>query len=133
MVAELVELSRPGERIYSSLDARNIAKAAKHFKHAIIDDGDAETFWQALPSRWESALMQPTSRSDKFWLWDCDTQGDEYHVRNSLPPGEGKEVYAYPTKNGAHIITHPFDMRRVPPEAARLRQDNAMLLWGFSL
>lgn len=130
-VAELAKLSVPGERIYGSLDPRNILTAAKHFQHAMIDD-DPEVFFRHLRSRWDSAIMQPTARDAKLWLWDCDSPGDEYHVRNSLPPGAGVEQYAYPTKNGAHIITKPFDLRAVPPEVARLRQDNAMLLWGYS-
>lgn len=127
---ELVSLARPNERIYGSLDARDLDKAARYFKHAIVDEGNDPLFWRALHSRWESALMQPTSRSGKLWLWDCDVAGDEALVREAA---QDTVVYAYATVSGSHIITKPFDMRRVSPEAARLRQDNAMMLWGASL
>lgn len=126
---ELHQMAVPGERIYGCVDARNLQAAAKRFQHCMIDEG--ETFWPNLMRRWESALMHPTSRAGKLWLWDCDEPGDVEEVRACLPPEILPLVYEYPTRSGAHIITPTFDRRRASVRAFKCWNDNAMMLWGF--
>ena len=130
VIDELTALARPGQRIYGSLDARELLTAAKHFKHAMIDEPEVE-FFRRIRSRWESALMQPSARIGRLWLWDCDTPAEADAARGALP-GEA-HVYTYDTKSGVHIITRPFDLRLVDAAAdvTRLRKDNAMMLWAF--
>lgn len=127
-IAELAAIAEPGERIYGSADSRDVLKAARLFKHAMIDEDETE-FFTHLSTRWASALMQRTARDGKLWLWDCDEAGDEDRVRAVVGSAE---VYSYRTVSGSHVLSSTFDLRAVPPEVARLRNDNAMMLWAHS-
>jgi len=135
-VIELAAMARPGERIYGSVNARDVGKAAKYLKLAMIENdyagGDQLEFYRRLSARWESALMQPSSRADKAWLWDCDEPGQYEAISAAFFEAMPQySPYRYETVNGLHLITQPFDMRKVPPELHKLRDDNAMMLWGF--
>lgn len=129
---ELRDMAAPNERIYGSAEARDLNAAAKHFKMAIVeaDHGGDPLFWERLERRWESALMQPTSRAAgaKLWLFDCDN-GEAPEIMRLLPAGTAS--YHYATKNGEHLITHGFDKRVLPPHLESIRNDNPLMLWGY--
>lgn len=128
---ELSAMAAPNERIYGSAEERDLRAAARHFKMQMVEAefGGDPLFWEKLERRWESALMQPTSRiGAKLWLFDCDN-GEAPEIMRLLP--EGTASYHYATKNGEHLITHGFDKRVLPPHLEKIRSDNPLMLWGY--
>jgi len=64
-VDELVNISRPDERLYCSAGPRDVSKAIRRFKELqLAADYDADTldFYKRLNSVWASALMKPSSQ-----------------------------------------------------------------------
>ncbi|MGE3582866.1 MAG: hypothetical protein AB7J28_15800 [Hyphomonadaceae bacterium] len=92
-------------------------------------DEDSGEFFRRINARWESALMQPTARAGKAWLWDCDTP-ESYEQTIAALPLE-VVIYQYESVSGRHVITRPFDRRGLPPLVAGICKDNAMMLWAF--
>ncbi|MDE3023036.1 MAG: hypothetical protein KGI54_14505, partial [Pseudomonadota bacterium] len=111
---ELLCLRQENERIYASASARDVKKAIRDFKERQLEndyDLDPAHFYQNLNTRWVSALMQPTCQSEKFWLFDCDTQEDKQIVEDVFDCFyHGEDPYWYITKNGWHALARPFDL-----------------------
>lgn len=109
---ELQQTSHQGYRIYSSINERNISKAIHEFKRRQleIDFGNVEeydNFYVDIENRFFSCLMNPGARSTSYFLIDCDTDYDFQKAHERVPPE--LFLYTYPTKNGNHIITRPFN------------------------
>lgn len=135
-IAEFVALARPGERIYASAGARDVRDAARWFKQRQIDadyDPDPLHFYRNLYQRWASALMQPGSQAEKFWLIDCDTPEHVELTRHALLNWYDRELppYWYETKSGQHCIIQPFNRSRIDGRVAALMHDNPIMLWGY--
>lgn len=102
-------------RIYASVNSRNIAKAEKAFKmDMLVTDFDAgenkRWFWERLPSKWISALMQPGSRDGSLFLIDIDGEGDiTAPALKWLGEHNVEIIKQYKTPNGWHVITKPFN------------------------
>jgi len=131
---ELSKLAEEGERIYGSAEPRCLKAAARYFKIAMIESDYVNDykFWERIDRRWESALMQPTSRDPgypKFWLFDCDNGEADELIR--VIPAEQTPHYRYSTKNGEHVLTQGFDKRVLPPHLEKIRNDNPLMLWGY--
>lgn len=123
-IMELLRLAAPTDRIYASLCARDVMKAARAFNHRRVDaayDSDPETFYRKMDSHWISCLMQPANGAERLWLFDCDSIAE--YESMVLELGSVTEILLeYGTPNGRHIITRPFN-RSV------LSDDNALMLW----
>lgn len=109
----LQETSYQGYRIYSSVNSRDISKAIHEFKRRQLetDYGNAFEFWSFycdIKNRFFSCLMNPNCRATSHFLIDCDTQEEYEHAELQLR-GSGLVLMQYPTKNGYHIITLPFN------------------------
>jgi hypothetical protein len=129
IVDEFIELSNNSKeplRIYSSVNKRDINKGIRNFKRLQLeaDYWDIESrneFYLDIKNRWISSIMQPNCRENTNFLIDID--GD---LKECLSVGEklyelGVEVILdYPTKNGFHIITKPFN----PSLLTEVREDH---------
>ena len=136
-LGELVELMRPGERIYASAGSRDVPKAIRMFKERQLAagyDADGEAFYRAIESRWLSCLMDPKCQAEKIWLFDCDSADDAARVRHELTGLEGlpESPYEYATKSGMHFVVPAFDKSKLTDHTRALIHDNALMLWAFS-
>lgn len=124
-------------RIYQTLNERNIEKGIMHFKHAMLDADYFDTesrqwFYLDIRNRVISALMKEPSRATSYFLYDCDTRDQRILGLLHLDLGLHTEIiHEYPTKNGHHIITKPFNpnLVKLPPEVEYKR--DAMMLLAF--
>ena len=64
-------------RLYASVNARSLKKGERAFKMDLLEADFASEenkgyFWTRLESRWVSALMEPASRADTYFILDVD-------------------------------------------------------------
>lgn len=129
----LAREAKEGQRIYASAGDRSIRVAAKNLKLAMLENDyhpDSDNFYEHLYTRWVSALMQVNAQLNKIWLFDCDNE-KQSSITNANLMNINVEFYAYPSKNGYHFLTKPFDMRMLVPEVAELKHTNPLMLWGY--
>lgn len=132
---QLIEEMNPQQRIYSTVDNRNIDKAVRIFKERQLDADyyDQENrhgFYVDIYNRWISALQAPQARVSNLFLYDIDDEGDNSEVEAvehfTAMEHHGFNPYMYRTKNGYHIITDPHN-----PIFEAKPQKNAMLLVAY--
>lgn len=109
---ELKATQYPDHRIYASVNARDPRKAIREFKRRQLDhDYEAPEkcfeFYMDVKNRMFSCFMNPCSRAESNFLVDCDSYDEYIEAKNTIDPR--LVIFDYPTKNGWHIITHPFD------------------------
>lgn len=135
---KLLALKKPEERIYSTIDERDIDKGIMLFKHRQLDADyygldDRNSFYTDIWNRWISALASPNSKKGTLFLIDIDdvaggqNVGQEKEIKKQLKEKEIEIMHEYPTKNGKHIITKPFN----PTTVTFYVQKNAMLLLAY--
>jgi hypothetical protein len=102
-------------RIYTSVNKRDINKGIRNFKKLQLeaDYWDIESknsFYLDIKNRWISCIMQPNTREETNFLIDIDGNIDEYmRTKLNLLQLGIDIIFEYPTKNGFHIITKPFN------------------------
>ena len=134
-LAELILISKPGERIYASASQRDYRKAAKIFMQEQIEAqfGAPEAidyFYRNLERNWVSALMRDSSvlKSDKLWMFDCDSNDEYAYVKNSLADTDIDIEHEYNTVNGYHVLVKPYHIQDENLECSR----NPMMLWFYN-
>lgn len=141
-MARLMDGMLPNERIYSTVDARDISKAVRMFKTEQLNNDYNrpdifEDFYIDIYNRWISALQQPSARATSLFLWDCDTVEDFKQLREELESlgmedDERLHMYHYQTKSGGHIITASFAYPKMLDQKwYQLLKKNAMMLWAY--
>ena len=106
-------------RAYINLSSKSKRATAVQMLNNIADCFRRNNF-QYLNRIWNSAAGQ-VGAIDKKWVIDCDF--DEKFAEEAIPPMAkfineecmpmGNKIVAYVrTKNGAHLITRPFDLRK---------------------
>ncbi len=115
-IAELREMQQTthqGYRIYSSVNARDVERSIHEFKRRQLEIEcgsmfEFHNFYYDIKNRFFSCLMNPNSRADDNFLIDCDTLR-EYEFAKLQLDHTNLILMEYPTKNGFHIITRPFN------------------------
>ncbi len=136
---EFLEIKNKSEeplRIYSCVNKRDIRKAIRNFKFEQLeadyyDEENRNNFYFDIKNRWISSLMKQNCRDETMFLIDVDnligernTENIEEHLKNI-----GVEiVMKYPTKNGVHIITKPFNPNLFNSEFGEVKKDALLLL-----
>lgn len=125
-------------RIYASLNERNFNKAIRQFKYEQLDADyfdqiQKENFYLDVKNRFVGCLMQPAQRQTSFFLFDCDNDKDnpKRDVMGEALTAIPNEhiIKQYKTKNGWHIITHPFDYTKIQmPKDCEMKKDALLLL-----
>jgi len=136
---ELICKMTPQQRIYSTVDDRNLDRAEREFKFRLLesdyyDDESRHSFYIDVWNRWISCLQSPPARNSQHFLFDIDNDGDNdnvdvntlFGVLNSL----GVNPYVYETKNGHHVVCDPFNPKLINAMNAK-PQKNAMLLVAY--
>jgi len=134
---KLLAERQENERIYSTINPRNIEKAIRIFKERMLDsdyyaDEDRHWFYIDMYNRWISSLMAPTAKMDTQFLVDIDyDEGDNVNyegvIREEIKKFELTIIHEYETKNGRHIILKPFNRTLVSFET----RVDAMMLWAY--
>ncbi len=125
-------------RIYSSVNSRDINKAIREFKYRQLeadyyDEESKNNFYLDIKNRWISCLMNPRSKAETKFLIDIDNLGTEdkwdiSEVEKHLVNIEVKIILQYPTKNGIHIITEPFNPNLWNSDYGDIKKDGLLLL-----
>ena len=137
LFAQLLAKRTGQERIYSTVDARNMSKAIRQFKYDQLDADyyDKEShasFYVDIYNRWISALQSPQSREGTLFLWDIDEDNMNPEglttIYESIRHNNIEIIDDYPTKHGKHLITKPFNPNIVSFYGIK---KNAMMLWAY--
>lgn len=128
---DIKEKSNQPLRIYSSVNRRNIEKAIRVFKTRQLeadyyDFESKKQFYLDIENRWFSSIMKPSSKDETLFLIDIDEMNCREKVYEDLKRKEIELVIDYPTKNGWHFITKPFDSRLLPD--IQIKKDALMLI-----
>lgn len=123
-------------RIYASVNKRDISKAIRQFKYEQLDadyydQEQKENFYLDIKNRWIGCMMQPAQRASSLFLFDVDDPEKKDICGATLQAiGDKAEILkVYPTKNGWHIITKPFNHTTVKlPEGCSIQKDSLLLL-----
>lgn len=125
-------------RLYASVNARNIVKAERAFKRDMLEvDFEAgenkRSFYERLPSKWVSALMQPGSRAGNCFMIDVDGPAEEditAPVLTWLAAHNVEVLKQYKTPGGWHILTPPFNPTEFGMQigADMIKKDGLLLL-----
>ncbi len=116
IVLELMEMQKSTHknyRIYSSVNSRDIDKAIHEFKRRQLEAeygnlNENHMFYTDINYRFFSCLMNPKSRLTRYFLIECDSI-EEYEFAKLQLQSTRRIVMEYETKNGKHLITHPFN------------------------
>jgi len=136
---ELVDIQMSSDipyRIYSSVNERDFNKAIRKFKYEQLesdyyDQVQKENFYLDIRNRFLGCLMQPTQKATSYFLFDVDNVEGKDLCGETLNAIKDKEliVKLYPTKNGWHILTHPFNYTKIKlPDGVELKKDGLLLL-----
>lgn len=122
-------------RIYGSLNERNFEKAIRQFKYEQLDADyftmeQEHGFYLDLKNRFFGCLMQPASRQTSLFLFDVDNEEGRDVMGETLQVLPNDHIIKqYPTKNGWHIITKPFDYTKIVlPKGVEFKKDALILL-----
>jgi hypothetical protein len=122
-------------RIYSAVNERNFNKAIRQFKFEQLeadyyDQVQKENFYLDLKNRFVGCLMQPPQRATSLFLFDIDNiEGRDIDGEALQAIPNELIVKHYPTKNGWHLITKPFDYTKIKlPENCEMKKDALLLL-----
>lgn len=134
LVSEKMD-SKLSLRIYSCVNARDFDKAIRKFKYEQLDADfyDKEqrnNFYLDIKNRFIGCLMQPTQKAESLFLFDIDNEEGRDVCGEVLKvlPNEYIE-FQYPTKNGWHIVTRPFNHTKITlPKGCELKKDALLLL-----
>lgn len=99
-------------RIHKTVNKRSVSKAWRQLQHKIIDDPEIP---YKLESAWKTVLLQPASRGERKFMLDIDTlEPDHLELLNSrLKDNNIQIIESFPSPNGYHFVTLPFDVRIV--------------------
>jgi hypothetical protein len=132
--AHLMSKREGQERIYSTVDERDMDKAIRLFKYRQLDSDyfDKESrnsFYTDIFNRWISALQAPESRKGTLFMVDEDEgKDDSLKIMDDITKNRIEIVHQYPTKNGWHLILKPFNPSTVHFDV----QKNGMMLWVYN-
>lgn len=103
-------------RIYSSVNRRNITKAIREFRRRQLEaefgtPENHEDFYYDIHNRFFSCVASPSCSLDNYFIIDCDTPEQ---LKDAEKLDKDLIIHQYPTKNGFHIVTKPFNPSLYP-------------------
>lgn len=128
----LLGLQTEGYRIYSTVNSRNMELAIRRFKEVQLeadyyDESSRHSFYFDIKNRWISSLMKRSSKVESNFLIDIDeNEGDSYRNIRAKIDEQTKILFDYPTKNGRHLVTKPFNPNLV--QGVEINSDGMLLL-----
>ncbi len=136
----LLDKAADGERIYCSVNERNLDKAIRLFKQRQLDFDYASPeerlqFYLDIKNRWISCVMNQHNKATSNFLLDIDN-GDKPNyeeVMHNLLDGGVMVLDSYETKNGWHIITQPYNYPKITPHLKSEGYGGQLKLDGLAL
>lgn len=139
-IEELKEIKDKDERIlriYATVNSCDIKKAIRFFKQRQLDrDYESEEhrnhFYIDVKNQFISSLMDESCRETKNFLFDLDDCDDRSYAQIYHRLKKQTEVIiTYPTRNGYHIITKPFNFKDLDPELIKSMRGHSLMLIDF--
>ena len=122
-------------RIYSCVNRRDIKKAIRNFKFEQLnadyyDEKSRNGFYFDIKNRWISSLMKQNAKAETLFLIDIDEKEENSFemAKKELEKIKVEIVTEYPTKNGTHIITKPFNPNLFNNKFGEIKKDGLLLL-----
>lgn len=118
-----------GARVYLSLNIKPCQKVHATLLSLLVDrlkQGD----YRSLPRLMRRAVdLTKTPKKDQWWLVDVDSKDREFI--NKVLQSVGSQSFIVPTKNGFHILSHPFRLDSFKQQFPTLdiHKDNPTLLY----
>lgn len=83
-----------------------------------------------VKNRWIHSLMVPRNALESYFILDLDSPEEHADALKALGmAGLNDHIqHQYPTKNGWHIITTPFNPALIGPIAEKIHKDGLILL-----
>lgn len=129
----MIESELPKLRLYSSVNERYFEKGERYFRLRQIEietlrRDDKIAFYQDIHNNFFSCLAKPTHALTKNFLLDVDYKYDKEIILANLPHCDVEPLYIYPTPNGWHVITKPFNPNNLSIDKVTIIKDGLMLL-----
>ena len=133
MMLTLQATTHPDHRVYMSVNPRSIKNAEHVFKRDMLEvdfesGENKQYFFERLEDRWISAMMKakPPKWTMRFII-DVDQKDDAEAL--SVCHERGIHIFTkYPTKQGWHLITEPFNIDWMPESAGSVHRDGLLLV-----
>lgn len=130
---KLKEKSEIPYRLYSTVNPRDIHKAIRLFKFKQLEadyyDNESHIgFYTDIKNRWFGCLMNPKAKMGSNFIIDVDSTdpiGKE-DARNILLEQGISLLAEYPTLNGFHFVTEPYNPSLTPQ--LEIKKD-ALVFW----
>ena len=122
-----------GQRIYMSVNERDMDKAIRQFKEmSLAVDYDSkeirDKFYLDIHNRFLSASMKPSSSKTSYFLIDIDNEEEFNYFIDFLPRNKIAILERLATPNGEHFITDPFNPNLVDEKYRDCIKKDAMVL-----
>jgi hypothetical protein len=132
----LKENSKDQLRIYSQVNSRNFDKAIREYKERQLEadyysQEDKYQFYRDTHNRFVSSFSKPSCKIDSYFIVDCDSieEWNDALEEFSNANLNDKIIQQYPTKNGWHIVTHPFNPNLLSDKLnSKINRDGLLLL-----
>ena len=108
-IQKLCDLSET--RAYTRLSPRSFKKVGRLFTALVVDCAMSEN-WAGMKSLYNKACGN-VSPNEKFWIFDVDKITDKTNEFVDLLIKDQFFRARIPSKKGEHIITIPFDSRKI--------------------
>lgn len=122
-------------RVYMTINSRDLHKGLRELKRRLLDleytsEQNKIDFMKRMYGRWDSCLMEYGARSSSYFMFDIDDKSRIDDVQKFCGMNNVQIIYQYPTKNGYHIITEPFNVSLFKEDTqVSIQKDGQMLLW----
>jgi len=135
LLALQYHLNEPSIRLYSCVNDRKLENAIKRFQHCQLDltKDNYIKFYTNINDEFCSSLMKPEMRKSKYFLLDVDSKSSiaKFNTYGFLVKHKIEKVMSYDTKNGFHVITHPFDVRLAQDQKQMTLQKDGLVLLHY--
>lgn len=124
-------LDNPDIRLYCSVNPRKMDGAINSFMHAQLDvcPDNEYNFYRRINDSFCSCLMKPQNKAERNFLIDIDTKDIEQITAWTIKNNHIPVLLYYPTPNGWHFITKPFDPALlIEVNNSEVKKDALMLL-----
>lgn len=111
-------------RVYLTVNARKAREAGVALQEDIVESlnaslngDDRSQFFKSVGSSWKSKLHEPERSADSYFQIDVDGDDEAAFALEDQLDEIGHHAATFPTPNGYHILTEPFDYTEWEPAA----------------
>lgn len=118
-----------GARVYISLNIKPCSKVHATLLSLLVDRLKQGDYRSLLRLMRRAVDLTHSPKKDQWWLVDVDSKDRE--IVNKVLQSVGSQAFIVPTKNGFHILSHPFRLDTFKQQFPTLdiHKDNPTLLY----